>query len=513
MTAAIVSAYCWPHSGTAGAVFPLSASSSVGPVNVTVTRVGAERVVMATYRAVEVGDHAVPLDAVASGCGWPTAVSIETDPSWPSGFYEVALEPTAGWPPRRGPRGGSNLAFLVIRPEHASPERALLVLGTNTWLAYNDFGGSNLYTGATHASWDRPLAPGFLYKPPGAGRRVAVTNPPDPGMNTHVGYVRLERLSAWTGSAGWPNYEQGFVAWAQRHGYALDLATNADLERDPNLLEHASLVICVGHDEYWSAPQRDAIEAHVGRGGNLAVLSGNTCYWQVRYDDDGRTMVAYKQRFRDDPVYRTADQHRLTSIWSDHLIGRPETSFLGVSFTRGGYSRISKRVPRGSGGYTVHRPDHWVFEGTELEWGDLLGARSTVVGYECDGCAFTLIDGVPTPTGEDGGPASFTILATSPVSPFDRRTAARPVPDDQLSEVEFNAERLFDDSSPAATARLENAYAVFGTWTTEAGGIVVNTGCTDWVCGLDAGDPDVERVTHNVLRRLWSTSPAPTQPP
>src|SRR5207342_1005375 len=49
--------------------------------------------------------------------------------------------------------------------------------------------------------------------------------------------------------------------------------------------------------------------------------------------------------------------------------------------------RIGRRVPRGAGGYTVHRPEHWVFDGCEFEWGDLLGARSTVVGYECDGCA------------------------------------------------------------------------------------------------------------------------------
>ena len=144
----------------------MSATSSLGPVNVTVTRVGAKREVVATFDNVAVDDLPVPEDAVANGCRWPTALGIATDATWRSGYYEVALEPVVGWPKRRGPRGGSNLAFFVVRPVKASPDRALLVLGTNTWLAYNDFGGANLYTTATNVSWDRPMANGFLASRP-----------------------------------------------------------------------------------------------------------------------------------------------------------------------------------------------------------------------------------------------------------------------------------------------------------------------------------------------------------
>lgn len=498
----MLSAYCWPHSGTPGTAFPLCISSSLGPVHVTVTRVCATRTVVARYEHLHVDDLRLPDDAGAGGCGWPAATEIETDASWPSGFYEVAIEPVDGWPHGRVPRDGSNLAFFVLHPAPGKVGRALLVLGTNTWLAYNDFAGSNLYTGSTHVSWDRPMAPGLLAKPPGAGRRVAVISPPDPRMAAHVGYLALEHLSQWAGSAGWPNYEAPFLAWAERCGYAIDVATNADLERHPDLLDGVSLMLSVGHDEYWSSPQRDVVEAHVARGGNLAVLSGNTCFWQVRYEDDGRTMVGYKQRYADDPVYGTKDQHLLTSIWSDYEIGRPENQLTGVSFARGGYARIGKRAPLGSGGYTVHRPEHWVFDGTELEYGDLLGARSAVVGYECDGCAFTLVDGRPVPTGEDGCPEGFEILAVSPAAPFDRRTAVRPVRGDALSEVEFHALRVLGDSSPEACERLTYGNAVMGTWQHSSGGTVVTVGCTDWACGLGVGDDNVERVTRNLLDRL-----------
>ena len=49
-----------------------------------------------------------------------------------------------------------------------------------------------------------------------------------------------------------------------------------------------------------------------------------------------------------------------------------------------------------------HHADHWMFEGTGLGYGDVLGARASasVVGYECDGCVFTYREGCSCPTGE-----------------------------------------------------------------------------------------------------------------
>ena len=78
----------------------------------------------------------------------------------------------------------------------------------------------------------------------------------------------------------------------------------------------------------------------------------------------------------------------------------------------------------GLGGYTVHRAGHWIFDGTGLGYGDVLGAGATVVGYECDGCVFTYRDGLPYPTGEDGTPSTFEILGTCPTQHFTRETRA-----------------------------------------------------------------------------------------
>ena len=97
-------------------------------------------------------------------------------------------------------------------------------------------------------------------------------------------------------------------------------------------------------------------------------------------------MVGYKGMFKNDPLIGTDREREVTSSGPTCVVGRPENEMTGVSFTRGGYHRIGRNVTAGLGGYTVHRADHWIFDGTGLGYGDVLGAGATVVGYECDGC-------------------------------------------------------------------------------------------------------------------------------
>jgi hypothetical protein len=179
----------------------------------------------------------------------------------------------------------------------------------------------------------------------------------------------------------------------------------------------------------------------------------------------------------------------------------------GVSFCRGGYARVSARVPEGTGGYTVHRPDHWLLDGTGLSYGDVLGAESVIVGYEADGCDFTYRDGLPYPTGSDGTPTNFEIIATSPVAPLDREAVPRPIPDDQLSEIEFIAWRMLGDKRPETQARIAHGHCVMGTFTRGAG-TVVTVGCTEWANGLRGRSPRVEQVTRNIVTKLAGRSPA-----
>ena len=220
-------------------------SSSGGrPVRVEVARVGARREVVFSSDAVAADEHETPKDASSKGCGWPVALTLDVDPTWRSGYYEVVMEIDVGEKVRR------DYAFFVVRPSPGA--RIVLALATNTWHAYNDFGGPNLYTGGTHVAMQRPMAAGYLYKPPGKGRRVTGTGAPDPQNAAHVGYIQLNHLSGYAGSAGWPDWELPFIEWAEREGFEIGVCTNADLEEHPEVLDGASLYLSVGHDEYWS---------------------------------------------------------------------------------------------------------------------------------------------------------------------------------------------------------------------------------------------------------------------
>ena len=69
---------------------------------------------------------------------------------------------------------------------------------------------------------------------------------------------------------------------------------------------------------------RDRVERFVAAGGNAAFLSGNTCWWQVRFEDNDQTIVCFKNR-EIDPVAQT-DPTRTTVHWHEAPVNRPANS-------------------------------------------------------------------------------------------------------------------------------------------------------------------------------------------
>jgi len=507
------------QSVAAGEPIDLHAASRSNRFRVEVTRVGADRQLRWSADDIVGTDHAVPDDAWADGCDWPVTVSIPTGTDWPSGFYEIAMivdqndmEDSVDANDQARLRSE---AFVAIRPAPTTaPGDLLVVLSTNTWNAYNQWGGRCLYSGADRVSFARPLERGYLRRPAAPdevdydGRVMDIEEPPDPEHRRLVRYQAEGRWPLWTASAGWHSRERRFVAWAERAGYVVDVATNQDLEDHPDLLDRYRVVASVGHDEYWSSGMRDTMDRWVEAGGRWVILSGNTAFWQVRYEADGRTMICHKGRARFDDPLSGVDDRLMTSMWSDPRVGRPETSTIGLTFTRGGYHRVGRAVTGGSGGYTVHQPDHWIFAGTGLAAGDLLGAGANIVGYEVDGCAMAWTDHVPSPTGEDGAPADLEILATAParlISITEHHCEA-PVAlwasVDPPGDLEGVAMILNDTATPsqAQLDTLGSGHAVMGLFERGAGS-VVNAGTTDWVYGLD-DDPQVQQVTNNIIERF-----------
>jgi hypothetical protein len=360
------------------------------------------------------------------GCGWRATHTMNIPNSWPSGYY-AALFPTSF--------GERKLIFVVRENDPGSTSSILLVSPTNTYQAYNEFGGRSLYPSAdprraTRLSFDRPYDH-------------------DAGIG---------RYDIW---------ERKFVDWMRGEGRAFEVATDSDLE-DPTLLGRYDLVLLVGHSEYWTSEARANLETFSGNGGHVAVFGGNTMWWQVRFEDNGRTLVGYKAS--DDPIRDTNEQLVTTHFWNAP-VNRPENVILGSSFRFGGYANrvadpnsydmipVEQRT-----GYLVTEASHWIFQGTNVTQGTAFGRE--IAGLEVDGALYNCaaVTGALSPDGSDGTPLNYHILAVTPAS---------------------------------------DGHGTIGIYTNPAGGAVFNAGTQNWVYGL-ASDPVVQTVTRNVLNRLGS---------
>lgn len=405
--------------------------------DVEIVRIGGDTTSVWKKEGIAAKEQAIPKDASSHGCQWSEAFRLTIPAAWKSGYY------LAKFTVNEAKQFHAGSCFFVVRCSTPGKQtKILLQLSTNTYNAYTNWGGYSLYA--------------YNGRDKVQGRRVSFDRPQ---------------------SSQFPNWEQPFVQWAEKAGYTLDYAVNSDLEFRPEVLQHYKLVLSVGHDEYWSAPMRDHLEKFIADGGNVAFFSGNTCCWQVRSEDKGRSLTCFKQAFREDPVFTTKDHRLLSTTWGHHLVNRPENLLTGVGFLWGGYHKSHGQFMDGKGEFTIHRPEHWMLAGTNLKKGDVFGSKDTIVGYECDGCELSWKDGLPTPTYRDGTPKSFEMLATCP---------ARWHPDDCEWYEKWEKGRTGN--------------AVMGTYTNK--GTVVTVGTTDWSHGLRGNDASVVRITKNVLDRL-----------
>ncbi|RXT02383.1 N,N-dimethylformamidase beta subunit family domain-containing protein [Ammoniphilus sp. CFH 90114] len=496
-----------------GEMVSFHVSSQSPSYSMTIARIGLKGEVVWEGSQLAAEWQDIPEKANEYGCEWPVSLTLQVPLEWRSGYYQVLVraEGLSG-------RYAESEHFFVVRSAHPGRDaKILFVLSTNTYLAYNSWGGGNLYSSkdvfefhqevSTGASLLRPFEPGLLSKLSGAPRMMFPVGKELAPMEEQGRPYRPFSIEAevdyWTGPSGFiGRWEEIFVKWLEEKGYSVDYAIQYDLDSKPGLLDSYQMYLSVGHDEYWSWKERDVVENWIEEGGNLAMFSGNSVFWQVRFEDEGKRMVCYKHKATElDPVMGTPEEKYVTSIWSSKVIQRPENHLTGISFTRGGYARTGMSVPRGSAGYTVYRPDHWAFEGTGLEYGDLLGNLEGIIGYENDGCDFQVKDGLPYPTGKDGSPVGMEILAMTPVSPGERTD--RGYVDLKVGDSELHtfARELLGADTPENREKFRYGHAMMVQFS-KGKGNVFNGGATEWAYGIEGKNPFVERITDNVMKRF-----------
>ena len=497
--------YTGTLSAASGDTVTLHVSTTANRFHLQIARVGAADQVVWTKNDSPGRLTPTPEDAWEKGCHWPVTESLQIPHDWRSGFYQISAI-TAD----EGVLQTTAYAFVVVRATKPAG-KILLVHPTATYGAYNSYGSASFYAkrnfqlkggfigGESRLSFLRPWMPGLIWKPellsynavsvPGLEPEIDDPDYDERGMSKRTG------LDIAAYSAGFDNWDRILVRWLEMNGYVVDHAISSDLELHPEILERYRLMLSVGHDEYWSWGMRDAVESFVEKGGNVCFFSGNVAVWQIRYEDNGNTVVCYKDAVENDPLFSSKSAHLTATLWSSKVVGRPETSLTGLSFNYAGVAGILGVSPHGPGGYLIYRPEHWVFKGAGLALADILGQASKIIHFEVDGCPIRMEDGLPYPGTNYVGPASMEILGICPTG----------APEGPIGGSDHRAQLEAEKKLLGAThwndpMLKKCGHAVMGMYTNN--GTVFAAGTTDWTNGLTGKDPAVEHVTKNLLDRL-----------
>jgi hypothetical protein len=161
-------------------------------------------------------------------------------------------------------------------------------------------------------------------------------------------------------------------------------------------------------------------------------------------------------------------------------------------------------VPRGTGGFTVYRPEHWSLAGSDLYYGDVFGGASRIFGYEVDGLDYLIKGGLPYPTETSGAQPGTEIIAMGLASLLEE-DHGNPGSDLFIGneDLAFAAETIFGEATPETMNELRRSSGMIVTFP-KGKGEVFHAGTCEWVAGLIDRDPFVERITRNVLERFVS---------
>jgi hypothetical protein len=268
-------------------------------------------------------------------CSWEPSMTISTD-DWPEGSYLLRMDSETG-PQRYAP--------VTVRSA-TTAGKTVIKNSTATWQAYNTYGGYDLYNGpgGTADYNDRSLA------------------------------VSLDRPFDNNGAYYFTWHEQKFISLAEQLGMPLAYTTNMDIASDPDLLKGATALFCLGHDEYWSPPERTNVTTARDAGVNIAFMGANTMFRRTRLDSttlgQNRLVICYKTSYTQDPMYGV-NNALVTSDWREPPDPDPESSLTGTLYESN----------PANADFIVASPDSWVFANTGVQLGTSIPG---LVGIEYD---------------------------------------------------------------------------------------------------------------------------------
>lgn len=267
-----------------------------------------------------------------NGLNWKTPFLLATK-QFPSSYYSLEITQIHS----------EKTFFLpfIIKPK--TPPKIAIIASTNTWQAYNNFGGKSNYEDTQTPEilkkiyWNidyKDYHPNYLPFARPYHFHEDLKGVTEPFSQHHSNFIRAEWVLA---------------AFLEKHQIEYGVYADLDLAVDPSILD-SEIILFNTHSEYWSNPMMGMYEQFIKNGGKVIWASGNNMYRAIEYYDKG---------------FYVSNQQ------IDPSIALP---LIGTFYFNGGYNTYAP--------YKILQPEHWVFEHLELKKGQIFGSYSALTAVE-----------------------------------------------------------------------------------------------------------------------------------
>lgn len=329
--------YAWPLSAKAGETIDLYLSGETdGQIDIIHHRSGEtpeEPDIRATFQADLVKHKIANADPWKDGCGWPSTVGLRISEFWPSGIYSARL---------KSRNGGYFYVPFVVKPQTPSASNVAVLANTNTWLAYNYWGGNGKYSGAAYVSHLRP-------------------NPSASPSGESFQNRHLARAETWV------------LTWLEDNGVTPHVYTDTDFHNYGIPSSYRTLVITT-HPEYWTRQMYENVKTFIRNGGSLVYLGGNGIFENGEYSNAEQSQMKFyggKECNKELNVGTCITDYRCRNLFrstdSTSPIRENEIVVLGISSRDTGMENAK--------GYTIIDPNNLALQNTglNLQYGAMVG--------------------------------------------------------------------------------------------------------------------------------------------
>lgn len=310
---------------------------------------------------IETTYQSTPKFSFAEGCNWSSNYSFKNDnfklnkSDLKSDMYIIKIfnESATYYLP------------LIIKSRTPSTKNIILI-NTNTWQAYNTFGGATLYR---YNIDDKK----YKIKNGKISTQLSYNRPHSHPKNSIELYINSDKDTKYKGIHIIYN-ELVFLRWCKLKDIEYEIITDYDLHYDYNIKSYKNLILC-GHPEYWTTHMIDVVyKFQIDNNGNIISLGGNSIYREITINN--KNIYPTKNKLQNGTkAFKEDDNKKYINIIKN---------IVGNVYNQRGFNNYYD--------YTVKNPSHWIYDGLNLERNSKICKSCKPLGHELDKIIHTTVE-------------------------------------------------------------------------------------------------------------------------